>query len=416
MRLVTSIVALLAVLLPGAAWAAAPPGASVNVKVPGYSPKTGDLLWELEAARLDPSPDDPKVLLGTDVRVSLYQEGKTHVLTAKKGSANTEKNCGTVEGNVVIVFDDEQATRVETDTLTWDGATGIVTTQDPVKITRTDLTADGIGLVVKLREKTGAKRPERADELTLERKVRVVVQPGTSSWLLSPEAGAKKPKEPGPASPAEKGEKAEAGPPKAGPEEQKEPILITSAGPLTIYRNAMTALFRDDVRAVQGPQSVTCDLLTIVFCRSQQAEKGGKEEDKPNHVVDTATAVGKVRVDDTRTIALADLAFWKRKETYGKPKEGTEGPAQEPAEPKAGAAKFPEGALKLVGQPAEVAWDNGNRLRAPIIYRLEDGSEFVCSPSEEHPTGVHLLAQTTQSGLTAPPKKNEPTPKPTPQR
>ena len=186
----------------------------------------------------------------------------------------------------------------------------------------------------------------------------------------------------------------------------KEPILITSAGPLTIYRGAFTAIFRDDVRAAQGAQTVTCGLLTLVFRPAREDERTKKGGDETQYVLDTGTAVGKVRVDDTQTAARADMAFWKSKEA--KPKEGT---AEPPTDPK---NRFQEGAVKLIGQPAQVTWGNGDRLRGPVIYRLEGGSEFICSPSEESQGGVHLFTATAKAGPAAPPKKNEPAPEPAP--
>jgi len=286
---------------------------------------------------------------------------------------------------------------------------------------------------VTLREESGPKRPQRADELTLKGNVRVVIQPGASNSLLSLGAGARTPAEPGPAKLPEKGEippakaelpRATAGSPSraedtvgqadrgtAGAEKREDPILITSAGPLTIYRGAFTALFRDDVRAVQGTLTITCDILTLVFRPAREDERTKKGGDETQYVLDTGTAVGKVRVDDTQTAARADMAFWKSKEAPAKPAEGT---AKPPTDPKKDSNRFQEGAVKLIGQPAQVTWGNGDRLCGPVIYRLEGGSEFICSPSEESQGGVHLFTATTKSGLAEPPKKNEPSPKPTP--
>jgi hypothetical protein len=171
---------------------------------------------------------------------------------------------------------------------------------------------------------------------------------------------------------------------KTKPEDARpaEPIVITCAGPLMFYRAEMTAVFRENVRAVQGAQSLTCDMLTVTARWAGGAEakpapnpglkptpKGAEGAETPARrkaELDTVTATGNVRLDDTHTIALADAVIWNRRLAR----------------------------VRLIGRPAEVRWDNGNRLSAGVIERSQDGAEFFSSSTPDYPEGVYLVAHT----------------------
>jgi len=356
--------------LPAAALGGATtPGGGYNVRIPGFDPDTGEKIWELQAVKVTPVPDRPDLMEGTNVRIAVFDEDETHVATGKRGRVNTQKNTGTLEENVVIRFGDEQATRVDTDRISWDGAKGIAVTNSPVKITRKDMTIEGLGLRVRLRDIKDAKgRTKHADQLTIERRVRVVIQSDTN-WLLpepkpGPRAKANKNGKAAPAAPSKVGK------PAASPKKQRQPITITCTGPLTVYRGEMTAVFRDNVRAVQGDGSLTSDVLTVTF----RTEKGKKER----AVLHTVTATSKVRVDDARSIAFADEAQWSRDNQ----------------------------SARLIGQPAQVRWDNGSRITAGVIHRMQGGNELLCSPSAGYPHRVHLLAYSADGSFALPGKKD----------
>ena len=122
----------------------APVQESRKVKFPGYDPTTGELLWELEAEKVTREPDSPR-LHGTNVRIVVFHQGRTHVATAREGSVDTQNNSADLAGDVVIVFGDEQATRVETNSLAWNSKDGTATTPDPVRIIRRDAIIEGVG-------------------------------------------------------------------------------------------------------------------------------------------------------------------------------------------------------------------------------------------------------------------------------
>jgi len=318
-----------------------------KAKFPGYDAETGELLWELVAAKVSPDPGNPRLLRAVDVRITVYHKGALHVATAKTGSVDTATNEATLVGNVVINFGDEQATHVETETLTWKSKDGTATTEDPVQITRKDMTIEGVGLRLWLSDTRATNgKADRTDHLIILKRVRVVVQPTTKTWLLS-----------------------QKGPAKDAPKADAKPVVITCTGSLTVYRSEMTAAFRDNVRAAQGDQSVTCDMLTLTLCPSK--------EDKEKQALDTVTATGHVRIDDAQTIVLADAVIWSRE----------------------------QGSVKIIGRPAEIRWDNGNRIKGGLIQRVGDGSEVLCSATPDHPQSVYLLAYTTAEGFGTPEKK-----------
>jgi LPS export ABC transporter protein LptC len=328
----------------------APVGEGWNVEVPYYDPVTGNLAWKLRAARVNQDPENQRILHGTGVLIIVYHQGKSHTAAGKKGVVNTETSAATLEGDVVIEFADEQATRVETDDLTWNGKDGAASTKSPVKISRKDATISGIGLRLWLNDaktsyaKNSSAKADRTNTLIIERRVRTVLLPTASLF-------------------SQKGESASA------PRLDKEPVIITCAGSLTVHRAEAAAIFRDNVRASQGNQSLTCDTLTIVIQPSKD-EKGKAS-------LHSLAAEGSVRFDDAHTLALGDTMAWNSE----------------------------EGSARLVGRPAEVRWDNGNRIAAGLIQRLREGAEYTCDPTPECPQGVHLLAHTTDTARAGPEKK-----------
>ncbi|HUT34658.1 MAG TPA: LPS export ABC transporter periplasmic protein LptC [Planctomycetota bacterium] len=308
------------------------------VKVPFYNPTTGELEWLVLAAKVAPDPGNPRVLVGATVKIIGYRDGKPQTATAKKGTVNTDTRSATLEGDVVMELQDKegQAIRVEADDLFWDNKNGTASTRGQVKIVRPGSTITGEGLrlwVTKVPDEKG--RSERTGELVIGQRVRAEMLAGAEVGLFP-------------------GALAEG----AG----DQPIVVTCDGSLAASRSELGATFRDNVRATHGKQTLTCDVLTLWLRPVPGVE--GKADGKAE--LDRVEATGDVRLDDARTVAVADVVHWSRE----------------------------QGSTRLVGRPAEIRWDNGNRLVAGLIHRMGDGSEIVCSSTPEFPRDVYLLAHT----------------------
>ena len=313
---------------------------------------TGELQWELIVAKATRAADNPRAIVGSTVRIISYHKGLTHTATSKTGTIDTETRSATLQGDVVIEFDDEQSTRVETDEITWDSKEGRAWTKSPVKISRKDSTTSGLGLRLWISDSGAANgKADRTNHLIVERRVRSVLLPNSNVTLFSDQ---------GVAAPGQK---------------PAEPIIITCDGSLTIYRTEMTAVYRDNVHAVQANQSLTCDQLTVTLRRV----KGGEE----SAILDTVAATGNVRLDDSHTIALADAMLWSRE----------------------------QGSVQLIGRPAAIRWDNGNRIESGLIQRTSDGAEFLCSTTPDHAGSVYLLAYPGTGTLAVPDIGKPPAPK-----
>ncbi|MBM4041957.1 MAG: LPS export ABC transporter periplasmic protein LptC [Planctomycetes bacterium] len=313
------------------------------VKVPFYNPATGELEWLLLAAKVAPSPENPRVLVGTTVKIIGYRDGVPQTATAKKGTVNTDTRSATLEGDVVMELQEKKGrtVRVEADDLFWDNKNGTAWTKGPVRIARPGETLTGRGLRLWVTKVADEKaHEERTGEMVIEQRARAEMLTGADTGLFRDIA--------------RKGEDA-------------QPIIVTCDGSLNASRSELSVTFRDNVRATHGEQTLTCRVLSL-WLRPVPKPEGLTEKEKQESDVelDRVEAIGDVRLDDGRTVAVCDRLDWSRE----------------------------EGSTKLVGRPAEIRWDNGNRLVAGLIHRMGDGAEIVCSSTPEQPGDVYLLAQT----------------------
>jgi LPS export ABC transporter protein LptC len=352
-----------------------------EVEVPLHDPESGEQVALLRAAQVTPDPDDTQRLLATTVRILFFQDKKTHVARGAKGRIHMADKTAYLETDVVLVFDDAEKvadrTHVYTDDLLWHGKTGTATTDGPVKVVRPDMTITGVGMTVHRdaaakgpAEKAAETEPEelgRRGRVVIHRHKKTVIRPEEGQWLAGPAQGTA----------------AEAkGEPKSEPKSEKEapPIIITCRGPLTLDRSRQHAEYEKDVRAVQERQTITCDRLKIGFRRAQ---RGGSRA-----ALENVVAVGHVRIDDGTLLALSDHALWRRD----------------------------TGTLTLIGRPAEVRWDNGNRIAAGSVQRLKNGEILYCTATEEHPANVFLLIYAAAAEAGAKPAEGSPTPPASPRQ
>lgn len=357
----------------------------------------GNLVAVVKAKKLSPVEGNPKLLAATDVRITYLHEGKKHVATGRTGQVDTAQRSATLQGKVVVTFDDKSAARVETDQLHWFGLLGVATTEmpdkeqwkaiaasktparifegliaaskAPVRISSSTATIDGYGVLLSLGA-TGEPKAEkgRAARMLIGHRIRTEIRSRHADWLLGNDA-AKAPTPPAAAPPK----------PKA-PAKPQTPILITCRGPLVVHREDMTAVYNHSVRVAQGDQGLTCDTLTVAF----DTETDPKTK-RSRAVLGSVTAHGSVKIDNGGDVALADTATWHQR----------------------------DGFAMLVGNPVEVTWDDGNVLVAGRIRRKQNGRtvEWLdCSGTPDYRRTVYLRAF-APAAAPGPPEKPDALPK-----
>jgi len=327
-----------------------------NIEI--FDPDTGTLAAIIRAERIEHDPKATGTMNATGVYIEHHKDGAKHIITSDRGRMNTMDRTGQLTGNVVIRLDDPQHTKIETDALQWDRKKDLIATDAPVTITRDDMTVTGVGLTALLAhskakpkpkengQPPAAAKPPEGDRITIRSRVKVVVQGGDEGPLAADTAGTDKP-----ATDAKK--------PDAKP---ASPIVVTSAGPLDIYRGRQVAVFNDSVRAVQASNSLLCEKLTLRFDRvTVKDPKTGAEEKKMQLV--QLDAEGNVRMDDGKTVATGDTLAWKHGEET----------------------------TRLTGSPARVTWDNGQKLSADVIRRRTSDGQVLCENTPDSGAGpVHF--------------------------
>lgn len=340
-----------------------------RVRVPIFDAETGKRLALLEAVTVTPDPKNSQNLRATDVRILTFQETKTgrktNIINGKTGTFDMAAKKIHLEGDVVMIFDDaekmQDRTHVYVDDLLWEGKSGTATTDGAVRIERPDMTITGVGMTVYRGAKPepssrarraragGAAKEKRVQQgkVIIHRHNKTIIHPDKGEWLVPAPRGKK--------GSAASGAKPSAPLPEAKPQKPTPPIVITCKGPLTIDRTVGTATYENDVRAVQGKQSITCERLVLGF------QPGKAADGKP--VLHTVNAFGRVRIDDGTIFGLGDHAVLHRLTNV----------------------------LTLTGRPAELRWDNGNRIAAGSIQRMQNGEVTYCTSTEEHRGNVFLL-------------------------
>lgn len=376
------LLAVVALLAPALAAGGAAADRAEGVTYQHYD-DDGNLVAVVWARKLSPVEGNPKLLAATDLRITYHQDGKKHVATGRTGRVDTEGSSASLQGKVVITFDDRSAVRVETEELHWFGRLGVATTEapdaktleaaaasatparaleplvaaskTPVRISSLTATIDGYGLLLtvgglggarKEKGKEKEKQRDRTGRLLLGHRIRTEIRGGRADWLLG-------------------GDEAQPETPKVeakAPAKPQAPIIITCRGPLVIHRADLSAVYRGSVRVAQGQQGLTCDTLTVAF-----ATETDPATKRSRAVLDSVTAHGSVSIDNGRDLAVADTATWHQR----------------------------DGFAMLVGRPARVTWDDGNELAAGRIRRKQNGPKVEwldCSGTPDYRHTVYLYA------------------------
>ena len=114
--------------------------------------KQGKKTWELEAKSIQ-QEQETKILILEDLKVTYYtKDGRTIVVTGKKGKVNQESKDVELVGNVVLTTNDGY--RLTTNSAAYAHQARKVTTSDPVEIEGEQMRVVGIGMQVDMEAQT----------------------------------------------------------------------------------------------------------------------------------------------------------------------------------------------------------------------------------------------------------------------
>jgi LPS export ABC transporter protein LptC len=115
-----------------------------------YTGKDNVKEWELRADKAQYFKDKRLVMLD-NIRVTLYRpNGGVYHLSGKNGQLNIETQNITVTGDVKGVMPDN--TRFATNSFSYDNNKRIITTKDPVYITRNTFSLEGLGMMIDVKD------------------------------------------------------------------------------------------------------------------------------------------------------------------------------------------------------------------------------------------------------------------------
>jgi LPS export ABC transporter protein LptC len=113
--------------------------------------KHGRRTWELEARSVE-QQEEIDVMMLEDVKVTYYtSDGKTFVVTGKKGRFHQNSRNMELTGDVVLQMSDGY--RLKTESVAYDHAQKKVTSPDPVEIEGDQFRLEGRGMLVDMERK-----------------------------------------------------------------------------------------------------------------------------------------------------------------------------------------------------------------------------------------------------------------------
>ncbi len=218
----------------------------------------GQKSWDLKGSTADIQNNEINI---TDVDANSYGEEDMNV-TAKKG--RIDKQSGDMKLQEDVVVTTSGGIKMITDTLNWQKKEDLITTDDKVTIVRENMIAIGQG---------------------------AVAQPGLNKAKLNEDVSVEyKPK----ANDAMEGE-----------------ITITSDGPMEVDYEGQTAVFQDNVIAVQGDRRLMADKMELFF-------------DSEKKQIKQMICTGNVLIVQGENTSFSDKAVYeagsKKIKLYGRPK------------------------------------------------------------------------------------------------
>ncbi len=216
----------------------------------GFSQEVGK-SWEISARSADIFHDE---IILEDFTGTLYGQEKI-IVTAEKGNFNKTQNKVHLEDNVVVAT--ESGARLTTDYLDWDRDASRVETAAPVDIKKDDIVVSGVGI-------RGNAELSRVD---LEKDVRVQI------------------------------------------DNQKNNIVITCAGPLSINYADNVAVFKKDVSVNDGQTQMHADLMEVFFDLSGSNDLTDSITSKMSRIR-KIVAKGNVRIERDGNVSFSKEAVY----------------------------------------------------------------------------------------------------------
>ena len=219
----------------------------------------GQKSWDLKGATADIQGQEINI---TDVDANSYGEEDMNV-TAKKGRIDKQNGDMKLQEDVVVTT--ESGTKMMTDTLNWQKEKDLITTDDKVTILRENMTAVGQGAIAQ----PGLNKAQLNEKVAVEYK------------------------------------------PEADDDTMMGGITITCDGPMEVDYQGQTAVFHDNVIALQGDRKLMADRMDLFF-------------DSEKKQIKQMVCTGNVLIVQGENTSFSDKAVYeadsKKIKLYGRPK------------------------------------------------------------------------------------------------
>ncbi len=216
--------------------------------------EAGERTWEISGRSADIFRDEIKL---QDFVGTLYGREKI-ILTAEQGNFNKLQNKVHLEDNVVITT--ESGAELTTDYLDWDRNTSQVETEAPVDIKKDNIGVSGLGL----------KGDTELNNVDLEKDVKVEIDN----------------------------------------KKNKNKIVITCVGPLSINYADNIAVFEKDVFVNDGESQMYADLMEVIFEISESDDESGSFVGGKSGEIKKIIARGNVKIVRQDNYSLSNEAIY----------------------------------------------------------------------------------------------------------
>lgn len=231
-----------------------------DFSISGYG-KEGGKTWDLSGKTADIYSDTVSL---ENIIGNLYGQTENVKLTSDKGNFNKKESRVHLEKNVVIQT--SGGANLYTDSLDWDRKDNLVTTQDPVKITKENVLANSIG----------ARGALSLNKFDLKKDVRVEVLPVAVNEPSRQGAG--------------------------------EQVVITCDGPLSVDYTRNIAVFHNNVKVDRPDSQIYSDIMEVYFQRDENKKVSVESAGKAR--IDKIIALGNVKIVKGENISYSRTAVY----------------------------------------------------------------------------------------------------------